>query len=337
MKRIMAVYDVDPLYAERFAEVVNQKDKLPFEVVAFTSMDRLKKFAAETPVEILLISSRVSREEADLVGAGRCMVLTDGETVDTESEYPGIYKYQSSDSIVREVMACYCEKAEAFPEHVGKCPARLVGVYSPVSRCLKTSFAITMGKLLSKDLRTLYLNLEEFSGLSVLTHTTYRTDLSDLLYFYCSGTYHLLRLNAVVHSMDGLDYIPPVRYPEDLEQAGADKLAGLLKAIAAESNYECILVDMGSCRRAAAEIMELCQIVYMPIKEDSVSIAKLEEFDHYLERSGKEGLKEKIRRLKLPYHSSFGRKENYLEQLLWGELGDYTRKLLYEEAKGGRR
>lgn len=333
MKRIMAVYDVDPLYAARFAEVVNQKDKLPFEVVAFTSMDRLKKFAAKTPIEILLISSRVSREEADSLGAGKCMVLTDGETVETGAEYPGIYKYQSSDSIVREVMACYCEKTEACPERVGSCPARLVGIYSPVSRCLKTSFAITMGKLLSKDLRTLYINLEEFSGLSVLTHTKYRTDLSDLLYFYCSGTYNLLRLNAVVHSMDGLDYIPPVRYPEDLEQAGSEKLAGLMRAIAEESNYERILVDMGSCRRAATAIMELCQIVYMPVKEDCVSIAKLEEFEHYLEHSGKDGLKEKIRRLKLPYHSSFGRKEHYLEQLLWGELGDYTRNLLHEEAK----
>ena len=33
MKHILAVYDVDPVYAARFAEVVNQKEKIPFEVV----------------------------------------------------------------------------------------------------------------------------------------------------------------------------------------------------------------------------------------------------------------------------------------------------------------
>ena len=65
MKYVMAVYDVDPSYAARFAEVVNQKEKLPFEVVAFTSMERLKAFAQETPVEILLVSGSVSRAEAD--------------------------------------------------------------------------------------------------------------------------------------------------------------------------------------------------------------------------------------------------------------------------------
>ena len=42
MKHILAVYDVDPVYAARFAEVVNQKEKIPFEVVAFSSIERLR-------------------------------------------------------------------------------------------------------------------------------------------------------------------------------------------------------------------------------------------------------------------------------------------------------
>ena len=67
--------------------------------------------------------------------------------------------------------------------------------------------------------------------------------------------------------------------------------------------------------------------------KDSVSLAKLEEFERYLDVSGNGALREKIKKLKLPYHSSFGRRENYLEQLLWGELGDYVRQLL----RGGRR
>ena len=39
-------------------------------------------------------------------------------------------------------------------------------------------------------------------------------------------------------------------------------------------------------------------------------------------------IQEKIRRVKLPYHNDFGRRETYLEQLLWGQLGDYVRQLL---------
>ena len=39
--RIMAVYDVDPFYADRFADFVNQKEKVPFTVMAFTTLERL--------------------------------------------------------------------------------------------------------------------------------------------------------------------------------------------------------------------------------------------------------------------------------------------------------
>ena len=57
MKHILAVYDVDPVYAARFAEVVNQKEKIPFEVVAFSSIERLRAFAAEYPVKLLLLGA----------------------------------------------------------------------------------------------------------------------------------------------------------------------------------------------------------------------------------------------------------------------------------------
>ena len=60
MKHILAVYDVDPVYAARFAEVVNQKEKIPFEVVAFSSIERLRAFAAEYPVKLLLLGEHGS-------------------------------------------------------------------------------------------------------------------------------------------------------------------------------------------------------------------------------------------------------------------------------------
>ena len=39
MRKIMAVYDEDPAYAQRLADYVNQKEKLPFAAMAFSSME----------------------------------------------------------------------------------------------------------------------------------------------------------------------------------------------------------------------------------------------------------------------------------------------------------
>lgn len=333
MRHVIAVYDVDPLYAARFAEVVNQREKIPFEVMAFRSMEKLKNYVKDNKVEMLLVSSMVGKEEIEELGIKQIVSLADGETAEADMEYPSIYKYQSSDNIIREVLARYCEVDETAVPLTLLSKTNIIGVYSPVGRCLKTSFALTMGQLLAQEGHVLYITLEEYSGLSALSHTDYREDLSDLMYYYNQGNYNILRLNSVIHSMGELDYIPPARYPEDLSQMSAGQMAGLIQRIAMESTYETVILDIGNYGRQVFPLLHICSHIYMPVKEDSVSLAKIEEFYNHMDTSGHGEIKERIRKLKLPYHSSFGRRENYLEQLLWGELGDYVRQLL----KGGIR
>ena len=105
MKRVIAVYDLDPFYADRFAKVANQKEKVPFTIIAFTSVERLKAYMDENPVEILLVDADAVDLIRDLP-ARQVFTLTNGEFVEVE-EFPNIYKYQSADGILREVMACY--------------------------------------------------------------------------------------------------------------------------------------------------------------------------------------------------------------------------------------
>lgn len=328
MKRVLAVYDVDPFYAERFAEVMNQKENIPFTVMAFTSIERLRAYLREHQVELLLISSQVSREEVDRLGVGRVISLTEGEGIEAEQEYPSVYKYQSSSGIIREVMARYSEKTEeAYFTETGNF-ARIIGVYSPIGRCLKTSLALAMGQLMASERRVLYLTLEDYSGLSSMTGEEYKSDLSDVLYYFGQGNFNLLRLSSIVHSIGNMDYIPPVRYPEDLSHISSSEMADLIKRLASESGYEILILDVGNYGHQAAPLLSVCQAVYMPIRDDGISAAKLQEFEAYLKRTGNGAVLEKIKKLKLPYHCSFGKKENYIEQLLWSELGDYARRLI---------
>lgn len=328
MERIMAIYDVDPAYGLRFADFVNQKEKAPFTAVAFSSLKKLREFAKAHPIELLLID-RCALKELGGIKARQVVTLVDGEVVELKEECPVVYKYQSGDSIMREVMACYCEQSPEPALAMLGAKASMIGIYSPVNRCLKTSFALTMGQLLSRNERVLYINLEEYSGFSRLISSQYTQDLSDVLYLYRQGAYSWLKLKAIVYSWGSMDYIPPVRYAEDLSQVSPEDLAMLLDRIALESGYEKILVDVGQMGIGALPILENCDIVYMPVKDDCISAAKVEEFEEYLAEAGTKGLRERIHKLKLPYHNSFGRRETYLEQLLWGELGDYVRRLLW--------
>ena len=179
-----------------------------------------------------------------------------------------------------------------------------------------------------KEGKTLYIGLEEFSGFSILLEESCKSDFSDVLYFYRQGNLDALRLRSLAYTWKELDYLPPVRYPEDLEQMTGEEAAGLVEKLGAEMGYQYVVLDAGRLARNLIPVLQCCDVIYMPVKEDGISSAKLEEFEEYLERSGNLELKERIRRIKLPYHSSLGRRESYMEQLLWGELGDYTRQLL---------
>ena len=59
VKKIMAVYDAEPLYAERLSDYVNRKDKGLFKARAFTSRERLETFARENHVDVLLTGENI--------------------------------------------------------------------------------------------------------------------------------------------------------------------------------------------------------------------------------------------------------------------------------------
>ena len=113
-----------------------------------------------------------------------------------------------------------------------------------------------------------------------------------------------------------------------LEEYEPEEIAGLLKQIGTESGYERIVVDMGHMGKGALELFAACDVVYMPVLDDPVSTAKLEDFETYLKEAGHKGMEEKIQKLHLPEIKTGIRRGGYMEQLLWSEMGDYVRKLL---------
>ena len=131
----------------------------------------------------------------------------------------------------------------------------------------------------------------------------------------------------MVYSQGNLDYIAPVRYPEDLDQMSGRELAGLLKQIAGESIYEVLVVDVGSVRRELFELMECFDTIYMPIKDDCVSAAKLEEFEDHLRAAGKQGIEGKNPETETALSQQFWASGHLYGSALWGELGDYVRQL----------
>ena len=336
MKRILAVYDTDPFYAVRFAEFANRKESVPFTVMAFSSVERLKLYCAESEVGLLLISSEVDHEELARISAGQIITLNEGGLRSAKDGLPQVYKYQSADNILREVMACYQVEAVAdmICETGHSCV--LTGVYSPVSRCGKTSFSLAYAQMAAREERTLYVNLEDCSGFAGLLPREGDAGLSDLLYYFKHRMLDRVKLSSAVYSIGELDYVPPVRYPEDLLETNARELARLLRHVSGTGNYRFLIVDLGMMGKQAAELLTACDVVYMPVLEDGISQAKIREFEDYLEATGRDVLRERLLKLVLPPPAIPSGAGSWAEQLIWGELGDYARHLLRGRPDGWR-
>ena len=330
MKKIMAVYDEDPFYAERLSDYVNRKEKGIFKAQAFTSRERLELFAKETDVDVLLTGVPVSANEIEGLRSTQTIHLTEEKSKTGTGADVEIYKYQSGDDIIREVMAVYCENPNVKPNLPGLISRekRIIGVYSPVGRCGKTSLALSIGQVLAKEEKVLFITMDMFSGFSFLLDEQWKRDLSDLLYYYKQGRFHGLRLNPITYYLGDMAWLPPFRYPDDYSQITAKEMAGFLVQILNESIYETIVLDIGDFDRPVLPVLEVCKVVYMPIKEDPISQAKVKEFETYVERFGTREIQDKFHKIHVPLVTGTKRMERFPQELLWGDMGDFVRGLL---------
>lgn len=332
-RHVFAVCDLELSYACSFMEYMNRKRNIPFEVQAFTNVEALMEFGKNQEIEILLISDKAMCAEVKELPAGQIVILSGGSQIPEMDEYPSVYKYQSSDSLIREVMALYAAKQEPLPvPETVKRKTAVIGVYSPVGRSQKTSFALTLGQIMARERAVLYLNLEAYSGFEQLFETQYELGLSDLLYYIRQENTNLIhKMNAMVRSIQNLDYIPPAASATDLQNMDAQEWIRLLDEISRFSSYETVILDIGDAAGDVFPLLEACRRIYMPVRTDLISSAKIAQFENQLKAWGSQKVQERIRRLRLPYHNSPHGGKDYIEGLVWSELGDYVRQLLREE------
>lgn len=97
------------------------------------------------------------------------------------------------------------------------------------------------------------------------------------------------------------------------------------------SNYEVIILDMGNGIDETFQMLDKCSCIYMPVLSDVMSACKVAQFENLLRIWDFPQVLAKIVKIKPPFHMDNGPAENYVEKLLWSELGDYVRELLRKE------
>lgn len=332
-KSIFAVCDLEASYACNLMDYLNEKRTTPFEVQAFTNVSSLESFARENEIEILLISTRAMCNEIRELPIKRTIILSEGEPLQDLEEYPFVYKYQSSDQILSEVMEYYVEDhPQPHILSMGAKKTRIYGVYSPIGRTRKTSFSLALGEILAETKQVLYLNFEEFSGFEELFGVSYRTDLSDLIYFARQKEGSLVyKLNSVIQTFHELQYIPPAMSPADIRDVSGQEWLDFLHEIISYREYDIIILDLSDQVDEVFQILKECDRIYMPVQDDMISQAKLLQYEKLIHMLELDEIQEKTKRLRLPVQPLQKENGNLTQQLVWGEMGNFVRRMLWEE------
>lgn len=324
--RIFAICDAEKEYAFRFMEQLRLKQNLSFQMRVFTDSEKLVHFARQAPIDILLISERSFNEEVAQLRIGRTIVLSEGLQAEEETQYyPSLYKYQSSDAIVREIMSSYREGGTRKTIAQQGEEIRMIGVYSPVSVPQKLLFSMALGMVCAKTSRTLYLNLEAFSGFEEFLDCHYEWNLSDLVYLFRQKSASLAeKMNAMIDQIGGMDYLPPIQTPSDYTELTGEEWIHLIEAIGSVGNYDTIVLDLGQNMPEPLLVLSGCSRIFVPIAEDMLSAAREREFENLLAATGQEALADRLELVEPPPIDLEERGKGALEKLRWSSLGGYA-------------
>lgn len=324
------IADSEASYADAFREYVNLKKSHLFQVRMCTVPEQLEKALSSEEIEILLISAKWYETMKNFIRNECVIFLSEGSLPKELGRYPAVYKYQSVENILREIMYYYSEQdEEEYYTQVSK-DNRVIGVYSPQEGVRKNKFALTLGQILAEDRNVLYLNLEECSGFSEILDGSH-WNLSDLVYYIRQNkTSFLYRLNSMVRKLDRLDYIPPCESYTDFCQITVEEWQRLLHLIRTQSSYDFIILDFGNATGHETDLLRQCDGIYVPVGQDMISQGRVGQWEQHIRISDGMDILEKLQKLELPPCGVGPYSEEDLFMLPQQELGRYVRGLLQE-------
>ncbi len=333
-EHIMALCDTEEEYAQLMTEFLKRHRDLPWELHTYTDIGELMREEAHGNLSMLVVSEAAYSEELKALQPSCVVVLNESGIVRWDKVHH-INKYQQADNVLKELLEVYVEIAEEqLPRLQADFGTRFVGIYSPVRRCMQTSFALTMSQMLAGEHPTLYLNFEHYVGITELIPDMQTRDMADLLYFLGGEQDKFrLRMQTMIQHKGGLDYIPPMKVGQNLLTITGAEWLSLLQRIGELGMYEYVVLDLSESMQGLFDILRMCIRVFTLTKEDRIARSKLLQYEQLLALYEYEDVLEKTRKCSLP---KIRRLPEELEQYTRGELAEYVRGEMMELLEQGR-
>ena len=329
MNHVLAVCDSEVEYAYQLVDYLSNKKGFPFQIQLFTSEKTLCEYAKDHPVSVALIAEKDYLEKIENNFIDQIFLLKEDKGLETVFGLKSFDKYQSVEQLIKELLDWIAREGTLGRTNVEGKDLKLIGVYSPVGKCLKTSFSIVLGQILSKKHKVLYLNMESYSGLGKLLQKEFSTDMSELIYYLQNSKEKFIyRMGSITTRTGELDILPPFDSFLDFISVSKEEWITLFQEIERGSDYEYLILDLSDAVQGLFDILRLCDVVYTLGREDGFAMAKISQYEEVLKKCNYEDIWKKTKYYTVPEIKNL---PSGLLQLTYTELAEFVRERIEED------
>ncbi len=325
---VLVLCDADEEYARLMTEFMGMHRELPWTVRTYTDVETLLREEKDRPIDVMAVSERSYQQGFAVLHPLRTVILNESGLMRWK-EFVNVDKYQQAQNVLQSILEVYLEVADIVLPRIRRQGAtRFIGIYSPVRRCMQTTFALTLSQMLAAKHRTLYLNFEHYTGISELAAEVGARDLADLLYFLMAEKDKFrLRLQTIIQHRGNLDYVPPMKSGQNLLSVSPRDWSRLFERIDELGEYDYVVMDLSESMQGLFDILRFCVKVFTVVKQDRIAQGKLAEYEQLLADCAYEDVLEKTCRCVPP---QVHRIPEELEQYTRGEMADFVRGYIRE-------
>lgn len=316
-RRILALVDADARYLHRLSSYLQEHLNVSFDICEFTSPEQLLVFRMQAEPLIVVISGELYPA---LCGTEQevfsdVIVLEDPnaqEAVSYEEEHgtgkvTRLNKFSSSERVVNAILdhCLSCSEVIRVGDKAPQGGLQILGVYSPLTRCLQSSFAATLGKYLSKRSKVLYLTLEPYPSLKDVRELEAEHDITDFMYYFeCYPAKTPLYIEKVKVNLAGMDTIPPAKNFLTLRDISGETWQKVFEWIARTTEYAYVILDLHENLTAFPELLSMCDRLFTICGKEAPAAHRLGLYREMLFASGLEEVWYRTIRFRLPHFSN---------------------------------
>ena len=330
----IAIFDCDFEYANCLADYFRLKGCLSSEIVVFTKPDSFIDYSKKHDFDILLINEQFM-SDTDIVSGSNfpkhnIFTLCENKIIAENDAGICLFKYTSAEAILCEVMSSYKPTIPGVTiPFRDRHKSKIIGVYSPVNRCGKTSFALALALHYSRVSSCLFISFDNYSPHSRLVEnfSGINKSIDDLLYYYAGSPDSLdSRLLSVVRKIQELDFISPSIRSCSIGEMNSSEQVQFLQALINAGHYDYIFADFGSLS-PVFPLLELCKTVFLPyIQSDAYSESVINHFMDSLKNITSDN-STSYQKISPPVISFCRHGSDYIYTLTSGEMADFITSL----------